>query len=478
MAQVIPGDIVDISEHQIDTDLSQAVGVDGFIIRTGYGDDIKSQDDLYAKHNMDQCERLNKPYMTYLYSYAANAKQNQSEIAHEKRMTAGRKTLGHVLDIEECDLRENARAAAEAWLAAFPDNGYIYAGQAFWNGPLKGLECKRWIPAYGRNSGKPETAFKPKMEMIGWQYTSRAHIPGIKGNVDRSEWYVPFGGTETVKKAAAAPAAGPRVVYKKEVALLLFVHLCTHDKHGYTMDMSGRHGTGEEIVDILGHKYTIKGGDRDCSSAIISAFEAAGISCGGATYTGNMRKCMVASGNFEVKPMSYTAQGGDVYLNEKNHTAMCISAVPDVLGQFSINEKGTGYGGKVGDQLQKGEYDTTYGRGESHLRPYYDYPWDLILRCKNNEVAFVIDAETGATDTNEKDTTEKKTQEPAQKAAGPSETAILAAGVILGDFNKGDARRAALGPKYNPVQGIVNKAYIPENKEKLLRVIAECIDKF
>lgn len=473
MDKVIPGDIVDVSEHQIDTDLSKAVGVDGFIIRTGYGDDIKSQDDLYAKHNMDQCERLNKPYMTYLYSYAANDRQNQSEIAHEKRMTKGRKTLGHGLDIEEWDLRENARAAAEAWLAAFPDNGYIYAGQAWWNGPLKGLEAKRWIPAYGRNTGKPETAFKPKMEMIGWQYTSRAHVPGIKGNVDRSEWYVPFGGIVTEKKAVAKPA-GPRVVYKKEVALLIFVHLCTHDKHGYTMNMDDRQGTGEEIVDILGHKYTIKGGDRDCSSAIISAFEAAGISCGGATYTGNMRKCMVASGNFEVKPMSYTAQGSDVYLNEKSHTAMCISAVPDVLGQFSINEKGTGYGGKVGDQLQKGEYDTTYGRGESHLRPYYDYPWDMILRCKNEEVAFVID---DSADTSVK-TTEEKTTETAQKPAGPSETAFLAARVILGDYNKGDARRAALGYQYTSVQQKVNKAYIKENKQKLIDAMAECIDKF
>ena len=473
MAQVIPGDIVDVSEHQIDTDLSKAVGVDGFIIRTGYGDDIKSQDDLYAKHNMDQCERLNKPYMTYLYSYAANDRQNQSEIAHEKRMTKDRKTLGHILDLEEWSLRGNGRAAAEAWLAAFPDNGYIYAGQAWWNGPLKGLECKRWIPAYGRNTGKPETAFKPKIEMIGWQYTSRAHIPGIKGNVDRSEWYVPFGGIVTEKKAAAKPA-GPRVVYKKEVALLLFVHLCTHDKHGYTMNMDDRQGTGEEIVDILGHKYTIKGGDRDCSSAIISAFEAAGISCGGATYTGNMRKCMVASGNFEVKPMSYTAQGSDVYLNEKSHTAMCISAVPDVLGQFSINEKGTGYGGKVGDQLQKGEYDTTYGRGESHLRPYYDYPWDLILRCKNEEVAFVID---DSADTSVK-TTEEKTTETAQKPAGPSETAVLAARVILGDYNTGDARRAALGYQYTSVQQKVNKAYIKENKQKLIDAMAECIDKF
>lgn len=462
---VAPEDIIDVSEHQIDIDFKKTKdAIDGCIIRTGYGDDIKSQDDVYARYNMDQCEKLGIPYMTYLYSYAGNAKQIQSEIAHEKRMTSGRKTLGHVLDLEEWTLRANGRAAAEAWLAAFPDNGYIYAGQAWWNGPLKGLECKRWIPAYGRNTGKPEAAFKPKVGMVGWQYTSRARIPGIKGNVDRSEWYAPFGGIVTEKKAAAKPA-GPRVVYKKEVALLLFVHLCTHNKHGYTMDMKGRQGSGEEVVDIYGHKYTIRGGDRDCSSAVISAFEAAGISCGGATYTGNMKKCMVASGNFKAEPMTYIAQGSDVYLNEKYHTAMCISAVPDVLGQFSINEKGTGYGGKVGDQLQKGEYDSTYGRGESHLKPYYDYPWDCILRCINNEVAFVVDA----------DPAKEKVQ---QVAAGPSEAAVLAARVILGDFNKGDARRAALGSKYVPVQGKVDKAYTPKNKEKLIQVMAECIDKF
>ena len=73
---------------------------------------------------------------------------------------------------------------------------------------------------------------------------------------------------------------------------------------------------------------------------------------------------------------------------------------------------------------------------------------------------------------------EKKTTAPAQKAAGPSETAVLAARVILGDFNKGDARRAALGSKYTPVQTRVNVAYTPKNKEKLIQVMAECIDKF
>ena len=464
-----PEDIIDVSEHQIDIDFKKAKDViDGCIIRTGYGDDLQSQDDLYARHNMQECERLGIPYMTYLYSYAGNAKQIQSEIAHEKRMTAGRRTLGHILDLEDWRLRANGRAAAEAWLAAFPNNGFIYAGQAWWKGPLKGLECKRWIPAYGLNTGKQDASFKPKMEMVGWQYTSRARIPGIKGNVDRSEWYIPFDRSEN-KPTREKATAGVRIVYKKEVALLLFVHLCTHNKHGYTMDMKGRQGTGEETVDVYGHKYTIRGGDRDCSSAVISAFEAAGISCGGATYTGDMRQCMVASGNFKVEPMTYMAQGGDVYLNQKHHTALCISAVPDVLGEFSINEKGTGYGGKIGDQLQKGEYDSTYGRGESHLKPYYDYPWDCILRCINDEVAFVIDENIGAKEA------ETRTE---KKAAGPSEAAVLAARVILGDFNKGDARRAALGSKYKPAQGKVDKSYIPENKAKLIQAMAECIDKF
>ena len=36
----VPEDIIDVSEHQYDTDLKKAMDfVDGVIIRTGYGDD-------------------------------------------------------------------------------------------------------------------------------------------------------------------------------------------------------------------------------------------------------------------------------------------------------------------------------------------------------------------------------------------------------------------------------------------------------
>lgn len=167
---------------------------------------------------------------------------------------------------------------------------------------------------------------------------------------------------------------------KKEVAVELFRHLCEHNWHGYSQYK--RWGDGEGTCDIVlaGTTFKLEQGDRDCSSAIISVFEAAGISCGGATYTGNMRACMVETGNFVWKPMSYIAQAGDVYLNEVNHTAMCMSAVPDILGEFSISETG-GIDGATGDQ-------TGY---ESYIHKYYDYPWDGILKCVNEEEAGFIE---------------------------------------------------------------------------------------
>lgn len=161
---------------------------------------------------------------------------------------------------------------------------------------------------------------------------------------------------------------------KKELARGIMYHLVTCAKHGYSQIT--RNGNGEEIITYCGVSVKIKSGDRDCSSAIISAFEAAGISCGGATYTGNMRRLMCATGNFRWHPMSdgYTAKGADVYLNETHHTAMCLSDQPDLLMQFSISENGTVHG-QEGDQTG----------AESVVEPYYNYPWDGILECINNE---------------------------------------------------------------------------------------------
>ena len=161
------------------------------------------------------------------------------------------------------------------------------------------------------------------------------------------------------------------------VAATLMEHLVDDTAHGYTQ-AGGRWGSGGyETVEVDGAGYSIALGDRDCSSAVIDCWRHALIgtdfegSLDAATYTGDMRSVFTASGLFEWHPMGdgYIAQRGDVYLNEASHTAMCISAVPDMLAEFSINEFGGIVGGQVGDQ-------TGY---EAKRGAYYSFPWDGIL---------------------------------------------------------------------------------------------------
>lgn len=153
------------------------------------------------------------------------------------------------------------------------------------------------------------------------------------------------------------------------VAAELMRHLCEHDWHGYTQG-GGRWGDGEGMcaVDVDGQTYYVAQGDRDCSSAVISCWQAAGVDVQ-ATYTGDMLAGFLATGLFEKQPLSFTAQPGDIYLNYADHTAMCISTEPDLLGEFCINELGTTTGGAVGDQ-------TGY---EAYVHGYYDFPWNCIL---------------------------------------------------------------------------------------------------
>ena len=163
-----------------------------------------------------------------------------------------------------------------------------------------------------------------------------------------------------------------------EIAAQLMEHLCNHNWHGYTQG-GGRWGDNEGYcwVTIDGVPYSLVQGDRDCSSAIIDCWRNAVYytqyqGCfDDATYTGNMLDVFSNSGLFDVHPMGdgFVAQRGDVYLNVKHHTAMCLGTDPDILGEFLINEKGTITGGIVGDQ-------TGY---EAYVRSYYNFPWDYIL---------------------------------------------------------------------------------------------------
>ncbi len=165
-------------------------------------------------------------------------------------------------------------------------------------------------------------------------------------------------------------------ITQREAFAQVMEHLVSHDGgggHGYSQANRMGDGTTETICLSDGTTVTIAGGDRDCSSAVVTALRAVGVNTFGASYTGNMREQLLKTGLFCWRKMGVkSAQRGDIYLNEKCHTAVCVSpygsARGDLLAQFSISEKGTVTGTK-GDQT---------GR-ESNIKAYYSYPWDGTL---------------------------------------------------------------------------------------------------
>lgn len=128
--------------------------------------------------------------------------------------------------------------------------------------------------------------------------------------------------------------------------------------------------------DIHGYSQEKRWGpDYDCSSAVITAWEQAGVKVktAGATYTGNMYGIFIKNGFKDVTSQVTLSSGaglkrGDVLLNKKRHTAMYCGNGKEV--EASINEKGKATGGQTGDQTGK----------EFLIRSYRNYPWDCVLR--------------------------------------------------------------------------------------------------
>lgn len=166
--------------------------------------------------------------------------------------------------------------------------------------------------------------------------------------------------------------------------------------------------------------------DYDCSAAVISAWQSAGVPVkdNGATFTGNMYKVFMKCGFKDVTSQVDLKTGkgmcrGDVLLRKGRHVAMHCGNGKEV--EASINEKGTARGGKSGDQT---------GR-EFLIRSYRNYPWDCVLRY-----------------------TEKTTKKPTIEQ--------VARDVIVGKYGNGAERKKAieaLGLSYEKVQKKVNELF-------------------
>ena len=186
---------IDVSKYQgkIDWQKVKNDGIEYAIIRVGYGDDLKEQDDPTAVYNMQECERLGIPYGVYIYSYALTESQIDSEVSHVMRMIKGfNPKLGIFFDMEDKSLinnltKDELNAFAYRFLNQIKNKGYIpwlYSNKYWLTTYLTSTKLQEfplWIANYDLDDKDSPDYDKPyKM----WQYTSKGSVNGITGNVD------------------------------------------------------------------------------------------------------------------------------------------------------------------------------------------------------------------------------------------------------------------------------------------------------
>lgn len=174
---------IDTSIHNGKITESVLNQVDFCIIRLGYGMDIANQDDKQFLNTVELCERLNKPWGAYIYSYAMSKVQAESEAKHALRVLGNRKPpMGLWFDMEDADgYKRNRGGLSKEKLVTVCDTfcsltgAGIYASLSWLQGGL--LDDSRldkypkWVAQWAS-----KCTYKKPYKL--WQYTSSLMIDG------------------------------------------------------------------------------------------------------------------------------------------------------------------------------------------------------------------------------------------------------------------------------------------------------------
>ena len=155
--------------------------------------------DSTFEQNYKGCIQHGIPVGVYKYSYAKSPAQAEQEAEVVLKVLSKRKLDFPVFyDLEWSEQRKLGSAAVEKIALAFPKKiqaagyqGGIYCNldwyQNVLTASLKKYDC--WIAGYPANdNGTLQERLRPGVG-VGWQYSSKAKIPGINGNVDRNVFY-------------------------------------------------------------------------------------------------------------------------------------------------------------------------------------------------------------------------------------------------------------------------------------------------
>lgn len=203
--------VIDVSGWQGDIDWAKAKadGVEGVIIRLGYGEGNNA--DKKAQRNISECKRFGIPFGIYWYSYAdtpALAKEEGADVVSKlKQFGVNPSDLAYPVyyDLEKWTWEGHKPPTdpnvynniVNNWYSALQSAGYknlgVYSYTSYLQGPLKHADIyakTTWVAQYGARMGFDSFPTNSR----GWQYTSSGKVDGISGNVDMNA----FGNKEYV----------------------------------------------------------------------------------------------------------------------------------------------------------------------------------------------------------------------------------------------------------------------------------------
>lgn len=203
--------VIDVSGWQGDIDWAKAKadGVEGVIIRLGYGEGNNA--DKKAQRNISECKQLGIPFGIYWYSYADTpsiAKEEGADVvAKLKQFGVNASDLAYPVyyDLEKWTWEGHQPPTdpnvynniVNNWYSALQSAGYknlgVYSYTSYLQGPLKHADIyakTTWVAQYGARMGFDSFPTNSR----GWQYTSSGKVDGISGNVDMNA----FGNKEYV----------------------------------------------------------------------------------------------------------------------------------------------------------------------------------------------------------------------------------------------------------------------------------------
>jgi len=271
--------VIDVSEWQGDIDWAKAKadGVEGVIIRLGYGEGNNA--DKKAQRNISECKRLGIPFGIYWYSYADTPSIAKGEgadvVAKLKQFGVNASDLAYPVyyDLEKWTWKGHQPPTdpnvyndiVNNWYSALQSAGYknlsVYSYTSYLQGPLNHADIyakTTWVAQYGARMGFDSFPTGSR----GWQYTSSGKVDGISGNVDMNA----FGNKEYVPDYPEGTGYYVSNSLKGGAADFSFGYGRAGDE-AYAGDWNG---DGKDSLtlrrgNMFYTKYSLTGGNADCA---------------------------------------------------------------------------------------------------------------------------------------------------------------------------------------------------------------------